>query len=297
MVEQLNSNLNSAPNGVEGLSRKDLQSVGEKTYEAVSEEDRKMTLEEIRAFVQEYNKNKIAEAPNEARFQATQIRGLEDDFKKQLKRSKERGEKHIKESEFVIWERDFREYWVRLQDQVHLGGLDANVEATAESPMMLSYDDQSVLAETIEAQSAHFFHKRLNELLGAIRTSGNKDAKRDIDIAFGLRETALEHINWRTMPISEIRKYGMKEADRARISAHNNLIIHFNTMNDLAEKYGTTRFTPRNFWFSNPDQKQPVDIEKRMRNDRDIVEEYYQIAFEPEYRDAMKRFERDKDLW
>ena len=62
MVEQLNSNLNSAPNGVEGLSRKDLQSVGEKTYEAVSEEDRKMTLEEIRAFVQEYNKNKIAEA-------------------------------------------------------------------------------------------------------------------------------------------------------------------------------------------------------------------------------------------
>ncbi len=295
MVEKFRFNSESSSETSETLPREELKIVGKKTYEAAAD-DREMTPEEIRAFVEEFNARRVAEAPKEAKFQATQIRNLEAAFEKQLARSKERGEKHIAKNEFEIWERDFREYWVRLQAQVHLGGLDASEEAVAEVPMMKNYSDQSVLANNVEVQAAHFFDDRRRELLTAIRDSKDEHAADDERIVTSFRRAAIDHIAWRTMPIEEIRGYGIKEADRARISAHNNLIKHFNSVNALAEKYGTTRFTPRDFWTSDPDKKQPPEIENRMRNDRDIVEEYYQIAFAPEYRDAMNKLDQDRAL-
>ena len=295
MTEKFRFNSESSPETGETLPREELKIVGKKTYEA-SADDREMTPEEIRAFVEEFNARRVAEAPKEAEFQATQIRSLGTAFEKQLARSKERGEKHIAKKEFEIWERDFREYWVRLQDQVHLGGLSALEEARAEAPMMKNYSNQNVLAKNIEVQAAHFFDDRRRELLTAIRDSKDEHAADDEQIVIGFRRAAIDHIAWRTMPLDEIRSYGIKEADRARIFAHNNLIEHFNSINALAEKYGTIRFTPRDFWPSNPDQKQPPEIENRMRNDRDIVEEYYQIAFAPEYRDAMNELAQDRAL-
>lgn len=281
----------------------DLQSIGKKANLAIQNteqgevDDRILTIEEIRAFVKEYEARRIAEAPKEVEFYATQLQATERAFGDQLDRSKARGEKHIGKKEYEIWERDFHENWTRLQNQVHLGNLDANAEATAEAPMFLSYNDQSVLSRTIEAQAAHFFSERYMELVNAIRSSGDAKAKEDEAIVRGLYGVASEHIAWRTMTVDEIKNYGMKEADRARINSHNEVIRHLNAINDLAEKYNTTRFTARNFWPSNPDKKQPPAIEHRLRNDRDIVEEYYQIAFEPEYRQAMKRLEDDRRYW
>ena len=276
----------------------DSRNTGKKANEAFLEGDRELTPDEIRTFVQEYFKRRVEEAPSEAQFQATQIRGLEDAFAKQLERSESRGEKHIPKKEFEIWERDLREYWVRLQDQVQLGGLDVYEEATAEAPMMRVYDDQSVLSRTIEAQAGHFFSERQTELLNAIWASGDEHSEEDAKIVRGFRRSVYDHIAYRTMSPEEVRSYGARQADFERTRAHNTLIEHFNAINALAEKYGTTRFTPRDFWTSKlPKDKQTPEVAKRMRNDRDIVEEYYQIAFEPEYREAMQRMERDRNFW
>ena len=296
MVEELKT-YESFPEVNSELSQDELKSVGERVHE-LAEDDRLLTPEEIRTFVEEYNNRRIAEAPKEAKFQATQIRSLEDSFAKQLERSKGRGEKHIPKKEFEIWERDLREYWVRLQGEVHLGKLDMPAEAVAEEPMMRIYDDQSVLSQTVEAQAGHFYDERQRELLAAIRSSGNEHAIEDEKIVRGFRRSVIDHIAWRTMSKDEVENYGAREADAARTAAHNGLINHFNALNSLAEQYGTTRFTPRDFWTSNvPKERQTPEMAQRMRNDRDIVEEYYQIAFAPEYRDAVQELERDRKFW
>ena len=99
------------------------------------------------------------------------------------------------------------------------------------------------------------------------------------------KEFVYHHVAFKRMTRYEQRsKYGSggHEYENARTNAHNDVIEHLNRLNNLARKYGTTPFTPRNFWKSIK-TKQTDSVARRMRYDRDVVEEYYAIAFSREF--------------
>ena len=82
--------------------------------------------------------------------------------------------------------------------------------------------------------------------------------------------------------------------DSDRTFAHNMTIRLLNELNDLARRvYHTTPFTPRNFWTSEKDMKKQTPAEStRMRYDRDVVEEYYSIAFSEEVLKRNRQLQR-----
>ena len=81
--------------------------------------------------------------------------------------------------------------------------------------------------------------------------------------------------------------------DRQRTKAHNDLIRHLNSLNDLARKYGVRPFTMRNFWTSETSlRSDPEPVKQRMRHDRHQVEAYCRNAFTRLHESAKRQAER-----
>ena len=238
--------------------------------------------------------DKIERAGEEIGFYAGEIRALEYQFRKQLDRSKERGELHIDKEEFSKWEQDYRYLWLRVREQVQRNGLTSAEEATAEQKIIV-YTEEADLATTVEAQAGNFFTERERNLLSAIREQGGNEE--DLKVARGFAEAVDDHLDFKYMSPDEIRDYGYDNYESHRTIAHNNAIKQLNNMNRLAEKYGTERFTPRDFWTSEmPKSAQTPAIARRMRFDRDIVEEYYGIAFRSEAKRREAKLKREMGL-
>ena len=202
-------------------------------------------------------------AVEEIGFYAGEIWDLEVQFRKQLERTEERGELQIKKEEFVRWETDYRDMWKKVQRQVGRGNLSSDEEARAEAKMFL-YSEGEDLATTVEAQAGLFFVERERALLRKIRENGGNEE--DLAITRGFAKAVDEHLDFKYMSREEISEYGYKNYDDNRTVAHNKAIKQLNEMNELAEKYGTERFTPRDFWTSEmPKSEQTPAIQKRMK--------------------------------
>ncbi len=262
------------------------------------------TPEELQAMRESYKKYREAEkaaSPERARAQAETLRETNRAFIANRERNRAKG-KEMSEEEFLLWEEDFAGDWERLQEYLRKGEISSSEqEADIEEPMFFTRDER-VLHETIEAQACHYYHKRAKELREAIAASGVEDPEEVMKPLSDFYMQVNEHLRFKYMSHDDLEyEYGGDYAsyDRGRTAAHNNTITALNRINDLARRFGTTPFTPRNFWTSYKDMKSQTPAEStRMRYDRDVVEEYYAIAFSDKEQQYARRRERaDRGYW
>ena len=238
-----------------------------------SPDDHILSAEELKQISANFRAEQIAKAPEEVNFFASDIRDTEKAFQSQLERSASRGEPYIPSKEFERWEDIVADDWRLLQERASIGNMSSDAEAKAESPMFTAIDP----AHTIEAQAGHFFDDRKDALLDAIRSTDTPTKDQDLEIIRKFPALVGAHLDYRYMSMSEAAEYG-ESYDRLRTAAHNDVIDGLNSLNDLAHKYHTRSFTPRDFWNSrNPNQT--PSIGNRMSYDRHVVEEYCTYAF------------------
>jgi hypothetical protein len=236
-----------------------------------------------------------------ARRFAKEVHDIQIDFAVQLKRSAERGEKQLPQREFERWEDDYRDMWRGMEGQVREANRqntgDTMAKAAELEDPVITYLKDTELYQTVEAQAGHYYDERSDALLKAVRGSANPDKEEDLEYVRGFRRAVMEHLAYKYMEGNGSWQSG--DADyynRSRTRAHNDVIKRLNGLNALSEKYGTRRFTSRDFWTSE-NQNQTPEMSRRMRYDRDIVEEYYAIAFAYEEAELKKEQERNRRFY
>ena len=250
----------------ENLPRETAQEIGEATLAAAQRSLLKQAVETGEHFAKD--------------LKMTQLQ-----FAEQLKRSKERGELHIQEKEFLVWEKEASDDWQKVQSAEADAELGAHERAEIEAGA-IAYPNHDC-DNTIEAQSGNFYFARIRELITAIEKTGDE---KDLEVAKSFPDTAAEHLRFKFTPRDMLRdefdtgdpSSTWKRVDEARNRAHNRSIQQLNAINDLAEKYGTTRLTFRNFRVKGYLENLPPAEDAIAENDRACLESYYTIAFKSE---------------
>lgn len=242
--------------------------------------------------LRKFRQQQTERAPAEAARLFNEVRDIQQDFAKRSATIQENGET-MSQKEFEKWEDAFSYEYDAAQREISSAGLNLDTEAEA-TQHMVTYTQDSELHKTIEAQAGNFYYERYNALRQVIQSSDNEDAEEDLKYLGGFLSSVERHLDYKYMTPEEVREYGPESYERQRTAAHNNAIEHLNGLNKLAKKYGTRPFTVRNFWPSSIRQKrgQTPAIAKVMRYDRDIVEEYYAIAFSTEVREREAKQRR-----
>jgi hypothetical protein len=103
------------------------------------------------------------------------------------------------------------------------------------------------------------------------------------------------HLDLKGMSRDEVEDYGFERYESTRTMVHNNAIKLLNKLNFLSEKYGTKAFTMRDFMPSDRVERKMQTQSQSiiMRADRDIVEEYYAMAFPDAARKAEAKMNRN----
>ena len=249
------------------LSREEAQEVGEATLRAVRQE-------------------MIERAPEEARHFAKDLKNVELQFAEQIKRAEERGEDYVSEKEFLVWEEEARGDYERMRDAETRGELDSHARAEIEVGAV-PYPDPNKNSATVEAQAGNFYFKRFRELREVIEAAGDEE---DLRVAKGFPDAVAEHLRFKFTLREELRDEfdtgnptsTWQRVDEARNRAHNNSIQALNKLNNLAEKYGTTRLTFRNFRVKGYLEDLPPAEDRIAESDRACVEGYYERAFKSE---------------
>ena len=217
---------------------------------------------------------------------AETIADIESSFKKRLSDLRETNSK-MSQKEFEKWEDGYADEWGYLQDSLakidYNGTTQQEVEyqASVQAPMFKS---ESGLYETIEAYSGEFFHERAHQLGLIIKNSDNETKESDLKTIVTFWYAVYEHLDHKYTTPNEIvelfgdSEYDFKRFEDSRTEAHNKAIDHLNHLNNLAKKYGSRPFTPRNFWTSY-NQNQTQDMKNRMSYDRHVFEAYCIHAF------------------
>lgn len=152
--------------------------------------------------------------------------------------------------------------------------------------------------ETIEAASGIFYHERAEQLAQALRAAG----------ADGEADLKTMGLTWRKVMnyLEATHDYDLLHEDyhsyqNGRRAAHNEMIRQLNTLNDLAERYQTTRFTIRNFMtndFYYEARRDPGRaLDHRANYDRESVMAYFALAFQQDFERERKRGERKERFY
>jgi len=146
-------------------------------------------------------------------------------------------------------------------------------------------------AETIEAASGAFFTERMANLRGAINNaSDNAQEERDLKFINNTWQRVYDYITAATDYESMHESHSQYQL--VRRSRHNEMIKQLNGLNQLAEAYGTPRFTLRNFMTNDFYYRQANDkggwLNIRANYDRETVLSYFKTV----YADRIGQFER-----
>lgn len=151
--------------------------------------------------------------------------------------------------------------------------------------------------ESIEAASSIFYNERVAALKQKIEQNAAtpEEAESQIDLLGNTWSKVKAYLD-ATKDIetmhSNINKYHSH-----RNTSHNAMIRQLNQMNDLAEKYQTERFTPRNFITNDYEYNEYRDknheLYRRTRYDRDSVLGYFTGVFSDEFLRSQKYIERN----
>ena len=245
----------------------------------------------------DFNTKLAEKAPENATEFYKNALDVEKDFDRRRQTIESEGSE-MSQKEFEKWE-DALSNEIGYAEQ-ELKKTDGKLETIAqcEQATIFSTDDAE-LHKTIEAQAGKFYHKRMSALREAIQSSNDESSEADLNYAKDFYGTVMSHLDFKYMTPEDVRSYGYEEYERGRTHAHNAAIEHLNGLNDLARKYHVRPFTVRNFWPSNLRNKsnQTQAVSKVMRYDRDLVEEYYAIAFSSEIQRRKKVQERQMRYW
>lgn len=145
--------------------------------------------------------------------------------------------------------------------------------------------------ETIEAATGIFYEERMEALNQQILSrEQNKDTTADQAVLRQTWRKVMDYIEASTDYDFLHRDYSAYQ--NARRTCHNNMIQQLNHLNLLAEKYGTVRFTPRNFMTNDFAYSQRRDrggkLNNRANYDRETVLAYFRTVFEGDF-SAMER--------
>jgi hypothetical protein len=196
---------------------------------------------------------------------------------------------------------EFEKWEDALSDEIgyakkELEKTDNTLETMAECAqhMILTTDEEKTY-KTIEAQAGNYYHERSAALKQAIESSGQSEAEKDLNSIREFYFAVIDHLDYRYMESEKIFSMGVKEFDKQRTMAHNNVIKHLNELNYLARKYHVRPFTIRNFCPSDvrPKEKQTPTVADLMAYDRYSVQSYYVIAFSSEERKRQAIQERN----
>ena len=236
---------------------------------------------------------------------AADIADTEDAFRGRLAKIREAGGDGMSQKEFERWEDDYADNWRYMQQDLARMDYDNSsqeameYEADVESVMFKS---QANLDEAIEARSGDYFTQRARALREAIEASDEKTKQSDLSLVGSFWSSVAEHLEYRYTTQAELRdQYGddmwsLQQFDERRTASHNDAIKHLNYLNDLARKYGTRPFTPRNFWTSQ-NQRQTPAMSSRMSYDRHVFESFYTHAFGKESVDRIRRKHERNSYW
>jgi len=146
--------------------------------------------------------------------------------------------------------------------------------------------------ETVEAATGIFYEERmkaLDEKVLAADPTEETEAEQKL-----MRQTwrkVMDYIEASTDYDFLHRDYNAYQ--EARRTCHNNMIRQLNALNLLAEKYGTTRFTPRNFMANDFSYDSRRDrggrLSQRANYDRETVLAYFQTVFQQDFGLASKK--------
>ena len=250
----------------------------------------KSAIESLRTLRQQ----QIEKAPKEAAHFFKNIYDLQKDFAHHSQAIKE-ANSTMSQQEFEKWEDAFTDEYNFAQKTINYAHLDLDTIAEAAQNMITS-SKESELRKTIEAQAGNFYYERVRDLKKAINDSKDPNSEKDIDYILEFRNTVYSHLDYKYMTPEEVKDYGPEQYERQRTHTHNSVIEHINGLNSLANKYNTRPFTVRNFWPSSIRNKneQSGAMQKVLRYDRDIVEEYYAVIFSDEVRKREANFERKR---
>ncbi len=239
-------------------------------------------------------------SPDEIHREAENIKTIERQFSERLDKIATEG-KRMSDKELKIWESELASAWGRIDSKIQSNeelSYDITKQADKEFPVFSyaptkdGYD--KAVHQTIEAQVGRFFHERERALRDAIESSDSDKKEKDLEAITEFTKLVDKHIQMKEETDAHWETGGddWESFDRQRTRVHNDTIRALNRLNALSKQYGATPFTPRDFWpsdkLSNSDKKDLATI-RRARYDRDIVEEYYAIAFESKVKEAEER--------
>ncbi len=254
--------------------------------ERLDDDQHYLSHEELARVAAEMRQKSIDEAPDRARREVEDMVSIEDAFELQLQRASKRGQSKLSPEEFERWEDDFSDDWQRMREYLREFNATSEDEAEAVRPLMRDHN----LENTIEAYAGKYYFQRNEALRRAIELGDSEDKKKELELVESLFSKASAHIAYKYISTSEARDMGFESYDRARTNAHNALIHHINSLNDLARKYDVRPLTPRNFWTSEGPQR-TSDVRSRMSHDRHQVEAYIENAFQRQVETAKRRQE------
>ena len=246
----------------------------------------------MQALAKSYFEKRHAMAPEQAKKEAHSLSDIQLGYIKQRKHDMENGQE-TSEEVFLEWETKFADGWNKMQQFIKESGMTIEKEAEIEAPVFIS-DDRSKIGETVEVQAGKYYDKRNQELRNAIFASNRKTKESDMRIIGTFLQSVMMCVSYKYMMPEDIREqYGddasaFKTFNQARIAALNSVIRHLNMLNELTEKYDTTRFTPRDFWTSER-RGRTQEVEKRLRYDSKAVEAYCSVAFSDEIAEDERR--------
>lgn len=182
------------------------------------------------------------------------------------------------------YEEDQAYNWHRLAsatNQAQTAGFLSNKYAVASTQRLGSVEPD----QTIEATTGIFYHERAFELQKAIRAGDSATSAAEFELVNHTLTKVSEYLL-----ISSDSESKRRDLDYYRVqrqSAHNNMITHLNNLNALAERYGTERFTLRDFITDDFNYSQRLDrgghLNHRAEYDRETVLAYFQTAFSQDF--------------
>lgn len=236
--------------------------------------------EQVTQLAKQFNAEQAEKAPERATEFFKAARSVERDFDRRRQTIESNGGKMSRE-EFEKWEDALSDEIKYAESELRKTDYRLETVAGCKKAMIFSANDAE-LHKTIEAQAGRFYHERISDLREAIQSSGNEQMQEELDYAKGFYNAVMAHLDYKYIPPDEIGDFGYSRYDQGRTLTHNNAIKHLNGINDLAKKYHVRPLTVRNFWPGIIRETKPLDIKMMMRYDRDLVEEYYAIAFSSE---------------
>ncbi len=249
---------------------------GNKVVEPTEQKHMPTALEEMQFWCQEYNAAELQFAQYSKNIDS---KSMDND-------KYERYRKTVAE-----YENDIAYDWERIEDSSNQALSDRLIHSTYELA-----DTQGLgivkPEETIEAATGIFYEERVNRLNQQVLSSEPNESTAADQVV--LRQTwrkVMDYIEASTDYDFLHRDYSAYQ--NARRTCHNNMIQQLNNLNLLAEKYGTPRFTPRNFITNDFVYDQRRDrggkLNNRANYDRETVLAYFRTVFEGDFNSMEKK--------